>query len=86
MWRSAAVEANADGASVDAISSKMGNSVDENKALQKTCRPVNLAAVRSASRRKGGRKLLRQERIQKVETLRKLRVETFQGAVANPLK
>lgn len=63
MRRSGAVEANAGGASVEAISAKMGNSIDENKALQKTYMPVNLAAVRSAdaSRRKG-RKLLGQER------------------------
>jgi hypothetical protein len=41
----------------------MGNSIDENKALQRTCMPVNLAAVRAAdeSRRKG-RKLLGYER------------------------
>ncbi|TPK18038.1 hypothetical protein [Mesorhizobium sp. B2-5-7] len=63
MRRSGAVEANAGGASVEAISAKMGNSIDENKALQKTYMPVNLAAVRSAdaSRRKG-RALLGQER------------------------
>lgn len=55
MRRSGAVEANAGGASVEAISAKMGNSIDENKALQKTYMPVNLAAVRAAddSRRKG---------------------------------
>lgn len=45
MRRSGAVEANAGGASVEAISAKMGNSIDENKALQKTYMPVNLAAV-----------------------------------------
>ncbi|TPM41584.1 hypothetical protein [Mesorhizobium sp. B2-3-4] len=63
MRRSGAVEANAGGASVEAISAKMGNSIDENKALQKTYMPVNLAAVRAAdaSRRKG-RALLGQER------------------------
>ncbi|MER9455509.1 hypothetical protein [Mesorhizobium sp. M0478] len=63
MRRSGAVEANAGGASVEAISAKMGNSIDGNKALQKTYMPVNLAAVRSAdaSRRKG-RTLLGLER------------------------
>ncbi|MER9314081.1 hypothetical protein NKI31_01010 [Mesorhizobium sp. M0659] len=50
MRRSGAVEANAGGASVEAISAKMGNSIDGNKALQKTYMPVNLA-VRSADAR-----------------------------------
>ncbi len=59
MRRTGAVEANAGGASVEAISAKMGNSIDQNKTLQKTYMPVNLAAVRSAdeSRRVGRRKL-----------------------------
>lgn len=63
MRRSGAVEANAGGASVEAIAAKMGNSIDESKSLQKTYMPVNLAAVRTAdeSRRKG-RKLLSEER------------------------
>lgn len=59
MRRTGAVEANAGGASVEAISAKMGNSIDQNKTLQKTYMPVNLAAVRTAdeSRRVGRRKL-----------------------------
>ncbi|CAN7706485.1 hypothetical protein [Mesorhizobium sp. LjNodule214] len=62
MRRSGAVEANAGGASVEAISAKMGNSIDDNKALQRTYMPVNLAAVRSAdASRRTGRKLLCQE-------------------------
>lgn len=62
MRRSGAVEANAGGASVEAISAKMGNSIDDNKALQKTYMPVNLAAVRSAdASRRTGRKLLGRE-------------------------
>lgn len=63
MRRSGAVEANAGGASVEAISAKMGNSIDDNKALQKTYMPVNLAAVRAADMaRLKGRHLLGQER------------------------
>ena len=59
MGRTGAVEANAGGASVEAISAKMGNSIDQNKTLQKTYMPVNLAAVRTAdeSRRVGRRQL-----------------------------
>ena len=59
MRRAGAVEANAGGASVEAIAAKMGNSIDHNKTLQKTYMPVNLAAVRSAdeSRRIGRRRL-----------------------------
>lgn len=59
MRRSGAVEANAGGAQVEAIAAKMGNSIDENKALQKTYMPVNLAAVRTADqhRRIGRQKL-----------------------------
>jgi hypothetical protein len=59
MRRTGSVEANAGGASVEAISAKMGNSIDQNKALQKTYMPVNLAAILSAdaSRRIGRRKL-----------------------------
>jgi hypothetical protein len=59
MRRSGAVEANAGGGSVEAISAKMGNSIDQNKALQKTYMPVNLAAVRAAddARRKGRARL-----------------------------
>lgn len=57
--RSGAVEANAGGGSVEAIAAKMGNSIDENKALQKTYMPVNLVAVRAAdeARRKGRQRL-----------------------------
>ncbi|MET3523758.1 hypothetical protein [Mesorhizobium abyssinicae] len=59
MRRAGAVEANAGGASVESIAAKMGNSIDQNKTLQKTYMPVNLAAVRAAdeSRRIGRRKL-----------------------------
>lgn len=59
MRRTGAVEANAGGASVEAIAAKMGNSIDQNKTLQKTYMPVNLAAVRSAdeSRKIGRRRL-----------------------------
>jgi hypothetical protein len=61
--RSGAVEANAGGGSVEAIAAKMGNSIDENKALQKTYMPVNLAAVRAADEaRRKGRQLLGEER------------------------
>jgi hypothetical protein len=57
--RSGAVEANAGGGSVEAIAAKMGNSIDESRALQKTYMPVNLAAVRAAdeARRKGRQRL-----------------------------
>lgn len=57
--RSGAVEANAGGGSVEAIAAKMGNSIDESKALQKTYMPVNLPAVRAAdeARRKGRQRL-----------------------------
>lgn len=59
MRRTGAVEANAGGGSVEHIAAKMGNSIDQNKALQKTYMPVNLVAVRAAdeSRRVGRRKL-----------------------------
>jgi len=59
MRRTGAVEANAGGGSVEHIAAKMGNSIDQNKTLQKTYMPVNLAAVRAAdeSRRIGRRKL-----------------------------
>lgn len=65
MRRSGAVEANAGGAAVEAIAAKMGNSIDESKALQKTYMPVNLAAVRAADEgRLKGRKLLGSEQNQ----------------------
>lgn len=61
--RSGSVEANAGGASVESISAKMGNSIDEAKALQRTYMPVNLAAVRAADEaRRKGRRLLGEER------------------------
>lgn len=59
MRRTGAVEATAGGASVETLSAKMGNSIDQNKTLQKTYMPVNLAAVRLAdeARIKGRRRL-----------------------------
>ncbi|MBZ9904773.1 hypothetical protein LB557_01965 [Mesorhizobium sp. BR115XR7A] len=59
MRRTGAVEANAGGASVESIAAKMGNSIDQNKTLQRTYMPVNSAAVRAAdeSRKIGRRKL-----------------------------
>lgn len=59
MRRTGAVEANAGGASVESLSAKMGNSIDQNKTLQKTYMPVNLVAVRTAdaARKEGRRKL-----------------------------
>lgn len=63
MRRSGAVEANAGGGSVEALSAKMGNSIDQNRALQKVYMPVNLAAVRQADEaRRKGRTLLASER------------------------
>lgn len=60
--RSGAVEANAGGGSVESIAAKMGNSIDQNKSLQKTYMPVNLPAVRAADdARRKGRKLLAEE-------------------------
>lgn len=62
MRRSGAVEANAGGASVESISAKMGNSIDQNRKLQKTYMPVNIPAVREADEaRKIGRKRLASE-------------------------
>jgi hypothetical protein len=59
MRRTGAVEANAGGAAVEAIAAKMGNSIDQNRTLQRTYMPVNTAAVRSAdeSRLIGRKKL-----------------------------
>lgn len=48
MRRTGAVEANAGGASVEAMSAKMGNGIDQNRTLQRTYMPVNMAAVRTA--------------------------------------
>lgn len=63
MRRSGAVEANAGGGAVEAIAAKMGNSIDQSKALQRTYMPVNLAAVRAADEaRRAGRKKLAEER------------------------
>ncbi|WP_163269683.1 hypothetical protein [Chelativorans alearense] len=62
MRRTGAVEANAGGAPVEAIAAKMGNSIDQNKTLQKTYMPVNPAAVRAAEEaRRIGRKKLSSE-------------------------
>jgi integrase len=63
--RSGAVEANAGGASVESLAAKMGNSIDENKKLQATYMPVNIAAVRAADdARRIGRKKLGEEQNQ----------------------
>lgn len=62
MRRTGAVEANAGGASVEFLAAKMGNSIDQNRKLQKTYMPVNAAAIRAADEaRKKGRKLLSEE-------------------------
>jgi len=62
MRRTGAVEANAGGAPVEHIAAKMGNSIDQNKTLQKTYMPVSTAAVRSAEEaRRIGRKKLESE-------------------------
>ena len=62
MRRTGAVEANAGGASVESLSAKMGNSIDQNRKLQKTYMPVNVAAVREADlARKVGRQRLASE-------------------------
>lgn len=59
MRRTGAVEAVSGGGTVESIAAKMGNSIDQNKTLQKTYMPVNLAAVRAAdaSRKIGRRKI-----------------------------
>lgn len=62
MRRTGAVEANAGGASVESIAAKMGNSIDQNKTLQKTYMPVNTVAARAADdARKIGRRNLTSE-------------------------
>ena len=48
MRRTGAVEATAGDASVEPLATKMGNSIDQNRKLQKTYMPVNAAAVRAA--------------------------------------
>jgi hypothetical protein len=59
------VEANAAGASVEAMAAKMGNSIDENRKLQKDYMPVNAAAIRTVDEaRKKGRKILGEEQNQ----------------------
>lgn len=63
MRRTGAVEAVSGGGTVESIAAKMGNSIDQNKTLQKTYIPVNLAAVRAADEsRKIGRKNIAEER------------------------
>lgn len=62
MRRTGSVEANAGGASVEAISAKLGNSIDRNKTLQKVYMPVDVASVRAADEsRKIGRQKLASE-------------------------
>lgn len=71
MRRTGAVEANAGGAPVEAIAAKMANSIDQNRKLQKTYMPVNIAAVRAADEaRRIGRRLLGSEQ----NKLRKLKL------------
>ena len=62
MRRTGSVEASAGGASVEAMAAKMGNSIDENRKLQKDYMPVNAAAIRTVDEaRKKGRKILAEE-------------------------
>ncbi|MBA8904075.1 hypothetical protein [Phyllobacterium sp. P30BS-XVII] len=57
MRRTGAIEAVSDGGTVESIATKMGNSIDQNKTLQKTYMLVNLASVHAADEsRKIGRK------------------------------
>lgn len=71
MRRTGAVEANAGGAPVEAIAAKMANSIDQNRKLQQTYMPVNIAAVRAADEaRRIGRRLLGSEQ----NKLRKLKL------------
>lgn len=73
MRRTGAVEANAGGASVEFLAAKMGNSIDQNRKLQKTYMPVNAAAIRAADEaRKKGRKLLSEEH----NEFKKLKLDT----------
>jgi hypothetical protein len=54
--------ANAGGASVESIAAKMGNSIDQNRKLQKTYMRVHIAAVRAADQaRRLGRSRLASE-------------------------
>lgn len=62
MRRTGSVEANAGGAFVEAISAKLGNSIDRNKTLQKVYMPVDVASVQAADEsRKIGRQKLASE-------------------------
>src|SRR5690606_39481954 len=59
------VEANAGGASVESMAAKMGNSIDENRKLQKDYIPANAAAIRTVDEaQKKGRKILSEEQNQ----------------------
>ena len=74
MRRTGAVEAVSGGGTVESIAAKMGNSIDQNKTLQKTYMPVNLAAVRAAdASRKIGRRAIASEQneIKKLKLLGK---------------
>jgi hypothetical protein len=71
MRRSGAVESLAGGASAEAISAKLANSLDKNKELQRTYLPVDPATIQTVDEaRKRGRHLLRGE--QKVDKKLKL--------------
>jgi hypothetical protein len=69
--RTAASEAVAGDVSPGALASKMANTIDASKALQKTYVPVDHAAVGNAdeARRRGRRRLLENNSGRKVETL-----------------
>jgi hypothetical protein len=71
MRRTGAVEANAGGASVEAIAAKMANSIDQNRKLQKTYMPVNVAAVRAADE---ARKVGRRRRASEQNEFKKLKL------------
>ena len=68
MRRSGTVEATAGGASAQAISTKMANSLVVSTRLQKTDTPVDIATVRDvdASRREGRAKLRKNKPRRKV--------------------
>ena len=70
MRRSGAVEALAGDASAESLSAKMGNTIDDNKALQRTYLPVDLRVVglADAARLKGRSKSRRGASKGKVET------------------
>lgn len=74
MRRTGAVEAVSGGGTVESMAAKMGNSIDQNKTLQKTYMPVNLASVRAADEsRKIGRKNIASEQneIKKLKLVKK---------------